>query len=126
MGWHEVLLPYRAEDNFRGAAMVAQDKNLLRLAATWPRVRRTMPPYCEQEQNTDLDDLWRRTIVDFDHWASLAQLKPVAVIQGFRALKGNRIILPDGTINHLVDTLLQKEAAGEMMAKLGIKAGDLK
>ena len=43
MGWSEDLLPYRAEDNFRGAALVAQDKNLLRLAATWPLVEKTPP-----------------------------------------------------------------------------------
>ena len=43
MGWSEDLLPYRAEDNFRGAALVAQDKNLLRLAATWPLVEKTSP-----------------------------------------------------------------------------------
>jgi hypothetical protein len=47
-------------------------------------------------------------------------------MEGFRAIKGNRLILPDGTLNHLVDTLLQKEAAGQFMAKMGLKAGDLK
>ena len=126
MGWSEDLLPYRAEDNFRGAALVAQDKNLLRLAATWSLVEKTPlePPASGVE--VDLDEVWGKTRVNFEHWAELAQLNLLVVMEGFRALKGNRLILPDGSLNHLVDTLLQKEAAGQFMAKMGLKAGDLK
>ena len=126
MGWSEDLLPYRAEDNFRGAALVAQDKNLLRLAATWPQVEKTSPEPPDPGEEVNLEEVWEKTRVNFDHWAELAQLNPLAVMEGFRALKGNRLILPDGTLNHLVDTLLQKEAAGQFMAKMGLKAGDLK
>jgi hypothetical protein len=126
MGWSEDLLPYRAEDNFRGAALVAQDKNLLRLAATWPLVEKTIPEPPAPGQEVNLDEVWGNTQVNFDHWAELAQINPLIVLEGFRALKGNRLILPDGTLNHLVDTLLQKEAAGQFMAKMGLKAGDLK
>jgi hypothetical protein len=50
----------------------------------------------------------------------------VAVLAGFEALQRNRLIMPDGSLNHLVETLLQKEAAGQFMAKLGLKPGDLK
>jgi len=126
MGWSEDLLPYRAEDNFRGAALVAQDKNLLRLAATWPLVEKTTPKPPEPSEEVNLDDVWGKTRVNFEHWAELAQLNLLVVMEGFRALKGNRLILPDGSLNHLVDTLLQKEAAGQFMAKMGLKAGDLK
>lgn len=126
MGWSEDLLPYRAEDNFRGAALVAQDKHLLRLAATWPQVERTMPESPPPDAEVNLEEIWGNTKVNFDHWAVLAQLNPLAVMEGFRTLKGNRLILPDGTLNHLVDTLLQKEAAGQFMAKMGLKTGDLK
>jgi hypothetical protein len=126
MGWTEELLPYRAEDNFRGAALVAQDKNLLRLAATWPLVEKNSPVLPAQGEELNLEKVWGKTRVNFGHWAELAQLNLLAVIEGFRALKGNRLILPDGTLNHLVDTLLQKEAAGQFMVKMGIKTGDLK
>lgn len=126
MGWSEDLLPYRAEDNFRGAALVAQDKYLLRLAATWPQVEKNPPEPPAPGEELNLDEVWGNTRVNFDHWAELAQLSPLAVLEGFRALKGNRLILPDGTLNHLLDTLLQKEAAGQFMAKMGLKAGDLK
>ena len=74
----------------------------------------------------NLKEVWGKTRVNFEHWAELAQLNLLVVMEGFRALKGNRLILPDGTLNHLVDTLLQKEAAGQFMAKMGLKAGDLK
>jgi hypothetical protein len=126
MGWSEDLLPFRAEDNFRGAALVAQDKNLLRLAATWPQVERTMPESPDSGAEVNLEEVWEKTMVNFEHWAELAQLNLLVVIEGFRALKGNRLILPDGTLNHLVDTLLQKEAAGQFMARMGLEAGDLK
>ena len=126
MGWSEDLLPYRAEDNFRGAALVAQDKNLLRLAATWPLVEKTPPEPPAPGEEVNLEEVWGKTRVNFEHWAELAQLNLLVVMEGFRALKGNRLILPDGTLNHLVDTLLQKEAAGQFMAKMGLKAGDLK
>jgi hypothetical protein len=126
MGWSEDLLPFRAEDNFRGAALVPQDKNLLRLAATWPQVERTMPESPDSGAEVNLEEVWEKTMVNFEHWAELAQLNLLVVIEGFRALKGNRLILPDGTLNHLVDTLLQKEAAGQFMARMGLEAGDLK
>ena len=46
MGWAEALLPYRASDDpqgFLGAALLAQDQTLFRLAATWPRVKKVLP-----------------------------------------------------------------------------------
>ncbi|MBM4288521.1 MAG: hypothetical protein FJ135_10320 [Deltaproteobacteria bacterium] len=130
MAWSDALLPYRAEDNFRGAALVAQDKCLLRLAATWPFVKRKkvgdLPKHSSEDPEKILETYWKEVQPDFAHWSELSQLSPLVVLEGFRALKGNRLILPDGTLNHLVDTLLQKEAAGQFMAKLGLKAGDLK
>ena len=36
--------------------------------------------------------------MNFDHWGELAQLSPLAALEGFRTLKGNRLILPDGTV----------------------------
>jgi hypothetical protein len=36
-------------------------------------------------------------------------------------LKGNQIILSDGTLNHLVGTLLQKQAVGKFMTEMDIK-----
>jgi len=46
-------------------------------------------------------------------------------IEGWKVLKGNGVILPDGTLNHLADNLLKKEAAGDLLAGFGIKPGDL-
>jgi hypothetical protein len=74
----------------------------------------------------DLIEVWSRTAVDFEGWACMTQLSALAVLGGFEVLKGNGLILPDGSLNHLVETLLQKEAAGQFMAKLNIKPGDLK
>lgn len=122
MGWSEAFLHYRAED-IRGAALVAQNKHLLRLAATWPLVQKTSPEPPDPGAEADLEAAWEKTRVNFDHWSELSQLTPLAVLEGFRALKGNRLILPDGTLNHLVEILLQKEAAGQFMAKLGLKPG---
>ncbi|MGC8817696.1 MAG: hypothetical protein ACP5PX_07970 [Candidatus Hadarchaeum sp.] len=126
MGWREALLPYRAADNFQGAALVAQDKHLLRLAATWPLVPRTLPDPPGPGEEVDLDEVWRQTLIDFQGWAALSQLPHLVVMEGFKALKGGQVILPDGTLNHAVEALLQKEAAGQFMAKLNIKPGDLK
>jgi hypothetical protein len=127
MAWPpEVLLIYRASDNFQGAALVAQDHNLLRLAAVWPLVKRTLPDPPGPGEAVDLETIWGETKVDFRGWAELAQISSSVVLSGFKVLKGNRLILPDGTLNHLVETLLQKEAAGQFMAKLNLKPGDLK
>ena len=119
MGWAEALLIYRAADNFQGAALLAQDRNLLRLAATWPFVKVTPPSPPRPGEERGLEAVWSNTRVDFEGWARLAQLPAVAVLAGFEALQRNRLIMPDGTLNHLVETLLQKEAAGQFMAKLG-------
>ena len=127
MDWPpEVLLIYRASDNFQGAALVAQDNNLLRLAAVWPLVKRTLPVPPVPGEAGDLETIWGQTKVDFRGWVELAQISSSVVLSGFKVLKGNRLILPDGTLNHLVETLLQKEAAGQFMAKLNLKPGDLK
>ena len=126
MGWLEALLPYRAADNFQGAALVAQDKHLLRLAASWPLVPRTLPDPPGPGEEVDLEEVWRQTGIDFQGWVALSQLPSLVVMEGFKALKGSQVILPDGTLNHAVETLLQKEAAGQFMAKLNIKPGDLK
>jgi hypothetical protein len=126
MGWPEALLIYRAADNFQGAALVAQDRVLLKLAAAWPQVKKTTPSPPEPGQEVDLLGVWSETSVDFEDWARLTQLPALAVLGGFEMLKGNGLILPDGTLNHLVETLLQKEAAGVFMSKLGLKPGDLK
>jgi hypothetical protein len=126
MGWAEALLVYRAADNFQGAALVAQDRVLLKLAAAWPQVKKTTPPPPAPGQEVDLLEVWSQITVDFEDWARLTQLPALAVLGGFEVLKGNGLILPDGTLNHLVETLLQKEAAGVFMAKLNIKPNDLK
>jgi len=126
MGWREALLPYRAADNFQGAALVAQDKHLLRLATTWPLVPRTLPDPPGPGEEVDLEEVWRQIQIDFQGWVALSQLTHLVVMEGFKALKGSQVILPDGTLNHAVETLLQKEAAGQFMAKLNIKPGDLK
>jgi hypothetical protein len=130
MGWAEAVLVYRAADNFQGAALVAQDRTLLRLAAAWPHVKRKRvgdhPKHSSQEPEEILETSWKEIQPDFEQWGELSQLSFLAVMAGFEVLKGNRLILPDGTLNHLVETLLQKEAAGQFMAKLNIKPGDLK
>jgi hypothetical protein len=124
MGWKEVLLPYRAMDNFQGAAILAQSSTLMRLAAAWPQVKRQTPDPPPPSHEIDLEDLWKKTVVDFEGWAKLAQLDPLLVMEGFPVLQGNGIIMPDGTLNHLAESLLQKEAAGSLMAQFGIKPGD--
>jgi hypothetical protein len=126
MGWETALMPYRATDDFHGSALLAKDQNLLRLAAAWPLVPRQLPPPPEPGIEVDLEALWQKTKIDFRAWADLAQLQPLAVMQGFKILKGMRIILPNGSLNHMAASLLQKEAAGRFMAEFGLKPGDLK
>jgi len=125
MGWEEVLLPYRAADNFEGAALLAQDQNLLRLGAAWPLVPRHLPSPPASGTEVDLEALWQQIRIDFQAWADLAQLPPLAVMRGFKVLKGLRIILPDGSLTHLAASLLQKEAAGKFLAAFGLKSADL-
>jgi hypothetical protein len=126
MGWEEALMLYQATDDFRGSALLTQDQNLLRLAAAWPLVPRQLPQPPEPGIEVDLEALWQKTQIDFKAWADLAQLQPLAVMQGFKVLKGMRIILPNGTLTHMANSLLQKEAAGRFMAEFGLKPGDLK
>jgi len=74
----------------------------------------------------DLEALWRETWIDFQGWADLAQLGPSQVMQGWKVLKGNGLILPDGTLIHLAENLLKKEAAGDLMKQFGVKPGEMK
>jgi hypothetical protein len=126
MGWAEALLIYRAADNFQGAALVAQDRTLLKLAAAWPQVKVVPPPPPPPGEEIDWNQVWSQTRVDYEGWSQITRLSAIKVLTGFEVLVGNRLIMPDGTLNHLVETLLQKEAAGQFMAKLNLKPGDLK
>jgi len=126
MNWQDALLIHRAAENYEGAAILAQDPVLMRLAAAWPKVKRQLPEPPPQGQEVDLEDLWENTKVDFKGWAELAQVQPPQVMDGWQVLKGNQIILPDGSLNHLAETLLRKEAAGQLLNQLGIKPGEIK
>jgi hypothetical protein len=120
------LLPHRAAENFEGAALLSQSAVLKRLAAAWPRTRRSGEASTSAQPDAALEDFWQGIMVDFDHWEVLAQVSPVEVMEGYQVLRGNGIILPDGTLNHVAESLLKKEAAGRLMADFGIKPGEAK
>jgi hypothetical protein len=126
MSWQDALLIHRAAENYQGVALMVRDPILMRLAAAWPQVKRhlTDPPPSGQE--VDLVDLWQKTRVDFQGWAELAQVDGLQVMEGWKVLKGNGVILPDGSLNHLADSVLKKEAAGQLLNQFGIKPGDMK
>ncbi len=126
MGWDDALLIHRAAENYQGVALMVRDPVLMRLAAAWPKVRRQLPELPPTGQEVDLEDLWQRTKVDFQGWAELAQIDALQVMEGWKVLQGNEIILPDGTLNHLADSVLKKEAAGQLLNQFGIKPGEMK
>jgi hypothetical protein len=129
MGWAEALLPYRASDDpqgFLGAALLAQDQTLFRLAATWPRVKKVLPPPPGPGEEIDLEKVWDQVRVDFDDWAELAQVSTLVAVRGFQVLKKNLIIFPPDYLSHQAEAVLKKEAAGRFMTKMGLKPGDLK
>jgi len=126
MAWLEALLPFRAQNNFEDAALLAQNQNLLRLAAAWPRVKRTLPEPPAPGEEVDLESLWKSTKIDFAYWAEMTQLHLLVVLEGFKVLKGNQIILPDSTLSHVSEAMLKKQAAGKFMAEMDLKPGDLR
>jgi hypothetical protein len=121
MGWNDSLLVHRAAENYQGVALMVRDPILIRLAASWPRVRRQLPGPPPPGHEVDLEALWQETQVDFHCWAKLAQVGLLQLMESWQVLKGNGLILPDGTLNHLADNFLKKEAAGELLSKFGIK-----
>lgn len=123
---NDPLLFYRAAENYHGVAILARDPILMRLAAAWPMVKRTTPLLPSSGQEVKLESLWEKTRIDFQEWADLAQVELLQVMGGWKVLKGNGLILPDGSLLHLADELLKKESAGEVLLKFGIKPGDLK
>jgi hypothetical protein len=126
MSWQDALLIHRAAENYQGVALMVRDPILLRLAAAWPKVKRQLPDPPPPGQELDLEELWQQTGIDFQEWAALAQVDPLMVMSGWKILKGNGVILPDGTLNHLADSLLKKEAAGELLSQFGIKPKEMK
>ena len=126
MSWGDALLIHRAAENFEGAALLSQSSVLKRLAAAWPKVRRSGEVVMTAKPDAPLEDFWKGIMVDFDHWEVLAQVSPVETMEGYQVLRGNGIILPDGTLNHVAQSLLKKEAAGKLMADFGIKPGEMK
>ena len=121
MSWDNALLIHRAAENYQGVALMIQDHVLMRLAAAWPKVPRTLPDAPPLGPEVDLEALWQKTQIDFQGWAELAQVDAPMVLQGWKILRGNGIILPDGTLNHLADSVLKKEAAGQLLNQFGIK-----
>ena len=126
MGWSNVLIVHRAAENYHGVALMVRDPILMRLAAAWPKVRRQLPDPPPPGTAVDLEALWQETRVDFQGWAELAQASPLLVMEGWKVLMGNGVILPDGTLNHLADSIIKKEAAGTIMGEFGVKPGELK
>lgn len=126
MSWDDALLIHRAAENFEGAALLSQSLILKRLAAAWPKTRRSGEIITSAQPDAALEDFWQGIMVDFDHWEVLAQVSPVEVMEGYQVLRGNGIILPDGTLNHVAESLLKKEAAGRLMGEFGIKPGGMK
>jgi hypothetical protein len=123
---NDPLLIHRAAENYHGVALMVRDPILMRLAAAWPQVKRKLPELPPQGQKVDLEALWQKTEIDFQGWAELAQLEAIQVITGWQVLKGNGLIMPDGTLHHLADSVLKKEAAGTLMAEFGVKPGEMK
>ncbi len=126
MSWDDALMIYRAAENYQGVALMVRDQVLMSLAAAWPKVRRQFPDPPPLGQEVDLEVLWQKTAIDFQEWAELAQVEAPMVMQGWKVLKGSGIILPDGTLNHLADSVLKKEAAGQLLNQFGIKPGEMK
>ena len=126
MSWSNVLIVHRAAENYHGVALMVRDPILMRLAAAWPKVRRQLPDPPPPGTAVDLEALWQETRVDFQGWAELAQASPLQVMEGWTVLMGNGVILPDGTLNHLADSIIKKEAAGTIMGEFGVKPGELK
>ncbi len=126
MTWSDALLIHRAAENYQGVALMVRDPVLMSLAAAWPMVKRQLPDPPPPGQEVDLEDLWEKTKIDFQGWAELAQVDSLQVMEGWKVLKGNEVILPDGTLNHLADSVLKKEAAGQLLNQFGIKPGEMK
>ena len=126
MSWDNALLIHRAAENYQGVALMVRDPILMRLAAAWPKVKRQLPDSPFPGQAVDLEALWQKTRVDFQGWTELAQVDICQVMEGWKVLMGNGVILPDGTLNHLADSVLKKEAAGEMLKQFGVKTGEVK
>lgn len=123
MSFQDALLVHRAAENFEGAALLSQSPILKRLAAAWPKTRRSGEIITSAQPDAALEDFWQGIMVDFDHWEMLAQASPVEVMEGYPVLRGNGLILPDGSLNHVAESLLKKEAAGRLMADFGLKPG---
>ncbi len=126
MSWDNALLIHRAAENYQGVALMVRDPILMRLAAAWPQVKRQLPAPPSPGTEVNLGALWQKTKVDFQGWAELAQVDICQVMDGWKVLMGNGVILPDGTLNHLADSVLKKEAAGEMLKQFGVKPGEVK
>ena len=126
MSWDDALLIHRAAENYQGVALMVRDPILLRLAAAWPKVRRQLPDPPPPGTEVDLEALWQKTRIDFQGWGELAQADPIQVLEGWTVLMGNGVILPDGTLHHLADSILKKVAAGTIMGEFGVKPGELK
>ena len=105
MSLQDALLIHRAAENYHGVALMVQDSVLMRLAAAWPKVKRQLPNPPPPGLEVDLEALWQKTRVDFQGWAELAQADPIQVLEGWKVLMGNGVILPDGTLNHLADSI---------------------
>jgi hypothetical protein len=126
MSWQDALLIHRAAENYQGVALMIRDPVLMSLAAAWSQVKRQLPEPAPAGQEVDLEDLWEKTNIDFQGWAELAKVDPLMVMEGWKVLRGNGVILPDGTLNHLADSVLKKEAAGQLLNQFGVKPGEMK
>ena len=85
-----------------------------RMAASWPRVRRRVHglvgvrPDCPEDR---LEWIWSAVEYDVVEWARIASVPLPEAKALSTALRANRVVFPDGTINEWVDKYLRGKVA---------------
>lgn len=95
----------RGEEVKEVAALVLKDRGLQAVIACWPNVPRKTPA---ETDAISLDALWAEVEFDERDVVDLSGLPSGVALSAFRRAKGNRLLLPDGSVHQVAKVVLQQ------------------
>ena len=111
--WLDHLAEFKSQEKPEPVLLLAEDTDLVRLTVAWtntaavPAKKLTRPPG-EVTTNAWWEWLWANTVFSRQEVMANAAYPESGFDRKFRALVGNRIIYPDGSINSFVQRYLRE------------------
>ena len=115
-GYEQVLAEFKAQEKPEGVLLLAEDTDLIRIAVAWPNMTVSRPRKFTRlaeraSENERWEWLWHNTEFSRQEMMEKADQSFQGLGRKFKALTGNRILYPDGSINSFAQRYLRERTA---------------